>query len=544
MATLLLHFPGRRYHATPWGHHVNEGLIEWPPSPWRLLRALLSTGYVKRHWPSDGPPPLSRRLIEKLASKAPSYQLPDGVGTHSRHYMPLARFKNGREDTTMVFDTWAQLDDGAIAVHWDVELDADERHELASLARELGYLGRSESWIDAELVDDESQSGFNVLRCEDARQIRPGWEQVAVLAPLSAEAYADWRREALSEVIAATGIELGKKKHSDAEKKKLLAAEAPFPVDLVACLQAETGWLRKLGWSQPPGSQKLLYWRPSSSLQAGTAKPVRSQQRQAAPVEAMLLAIGTASGNLNALPSLVRALPQGELLHQALVSHATRDGGHSVVLSGCDAARQPLNAPHQHAHLLHLDLDGDKHLDHVLIWAPMGLDAAAQAAIRATRRTYVKGGTAPLQLALAGSGSLTELSKLPAPYGDRLRALQGPARRWRSLTPFVPPRFLKRNGRNTLRGQIDAELASRGLPAITNLTILDPHQHDAARQARHFILTRQHGPAPPQRCSFMFDIEFASPIAGPLLLGYGSHYGLGVFGAVGEMACPPSQIGF
>lgn len=26
-------FPARRYHATPWGNHVNEGLIEWPPSP-------------------------------------------------------------------------------------------------------------------------------------------------------------------------------------------------------------------------------------------------------------------------------------------------------------------------------------------------------------------------------------------------------------------------------------------------------------------------------------------------------------------------------
>ena len=58
MPTLLLRFPGRRYHATPWGHHVNEGLIEWPPSPWRLLRALLATGYAKCHWPADGPPPI------------------------------------------------------------------------------------------------------------------------------------------------------------------------------------------------------------------------------------------------------------------------------------------------------------------------------------------------------------------------------------------------------------------------------------------------------------------------------------------------------
>ena len=96
MPTLILQFPAGRYHATPWGHHVNEGLIEWPPSPWRLLRGLLATGYATLHWPADGPPPEGRSLIEKLSSELPVYSLPKAVGSHSRHYMPMARFKNGR----------------------------------------------------------------------------------------------------------------------------------------------------------------------------------------------------------------------------------------------------------------------------------------------------------------------------------------------------------------------------------------------------------------------------------------------------------------
>ncbi|HXF72700.1 MAG TPA: type I-U CRISPR-associated protein Cas5/Cas6, partial [Actinomycetota bacterium] len=29
-----------RFHATPWGRHVNEAALEWPPSPWRLVRAV------------------------------------------------------------------------------------------------------------------------------------------------------------------------------------------------------------------------------------------------------------------------------------------------------------------------------------------------------------------------------------------------------------------------------------------------------------------------------------------------------------------------
>lgn len=528
MATLLLRFPGRRYHATPWGHHVNEGQIEWPPSPWRLLRALLATGYVKRHWPAEGPPLVARTLIEKLAAQLPAYRLPAAVGTHSRHYMPLARFKNGREDTTLVFDTWAQIDDGELAVRWDVELSAEERDELAALARELGYLGRSESWIEATLVDDETSLPCDVV-AGDARQGQSlEWEQVALLAPLSIDQYAAWLHEALQQAQAATGVDLHKAKHSAVEKKKLAAAASPFPPDLIACLQAETGWLRKLGWSQPPGSRKVFYWRRRDSLQSGAPRP-RSQPLHAAPVEAMLLAIGNATGNDHALPRIERTLPQGELLHQALVANSVRLSGHSLVLSGCDAEHKPLARPHQHAHLLHLDLDQDGHLDHALIWAPMRLDANAQAAIRATRRGYTKGGAGPLRLALAGSGTLSDLMTLPPPWGPQLAKLFNASTHWRSLTPFVPPRFLKARGRNALLGQINAELASRGLPQAEALELLDPHTCDDARRARHFKRSRARGPTPPQDCGFLLELIFAKPVRGPLVLGYGCHFGLGLF---------------
>ncbi len=33
--SIAIQFSAGRFHATPWGHHVNEGLPEWPPSPWR-----------------------------------------------------------------------------------------------------------------------------------------------------------------------------------------------------------------------------------------------------------------------------------------------------------------------------------------------------------------------------------------------------------------------------------------------------------------------------------------------------------------------------
>jgi hypothetical protein len=44
------------------------------------------------------------------------------------------------------------------------------------------------------------------------------------------------------------------------------------------------------------------------------------------------------------------------------------------------------------------------HDDHLIIHAPMGLGEAAQRAIPALRRTWMKGGVGELQLAVTGAG--------------------------------------------------------------------------------------------------------------------------------------------
>jgi len=247
----------------------------------------------------------------------------------------------------------------------------------------------------------------------------------------------------------------------------------------------------------------------------------------------MLLSLTTPSGNDHALPSLDRTLPQAELLHRSLVSLSAKDGiMPSKVLTGCDEDGKPLTEPHRHAHLLPLDLDGDGHLDHILIWAPMGLDGDAQSSVRAVRKTYTKGGVGILRLALAGSGSLNDMRRLSGPYGDGLRKIisgEDGAVEWQSLTPFVPPRYLKKNGRNTLEGQIKAELAARGLPTPAEVAILDPRDNPSLLRQRHFIRSRRFGPAAPIDCGFSVQLRFAKPVLGPICLGYGSHFGLGMF---------------
>jgi CRISPR-associated protein Csb2 len=47
---------------------------------------------------------------------------------------------------------------------------------------------------------------------------------------------------------------------------------------------------------------------------------------------------------------------------------------------------------------------------------------------------------------------------------------------------------------------------------------------------RHFIRRRQHGGTPPPGdVGYALRLHFAEPIVGPLILGYASHFGLGIF---------------
>ena len=66
MTVLQLSFPAGRFHATPWGRHVNEGAVEWPPSPWRIVRALIATWHWKAK--ADVPEAVMRSLVTALAA--------------------------------------------------------------------------------------------------------------------------------------------------------------------------------------------------------------------------------------------------------------------------------------------------------------------------------------------------------------------------------------------------------------------------------------------------------------------------------------------
>jgi CRISPR-associated protein Csb2 len=534
MPTMVLRFPGGHYHATPAGHHVNEGVVEWPPSPWRLVRALLACGFTTQHW--DEVPPEGRRLVEALSSTLPEYRLPPAALGHSRHYMPTTRMKNGREDTTLVLDSFADVADGALWVRWLTDVDAEAQQLFDVLVAHLGYVGRSESWVLGESVSDQLPlpSTGRAFPHSDLVQPERSVDQLVLSAPDVFTDYATWMKGDIEAAISQLDLPVGKKP-TQAQRKKIDAIKSAYPTDLVACLQCDTAWWKARKWNRAPGIRSVLYWRQGNALEVG--QPPSPRVSSAKPVKMMLLALTTPSGSKSALPTVGRSLPQAELIHRQLIRKVRLDDESCPEISGRDENGEPLKG-HTHSHILPVDLDGDGRLDHVIVFAPRGLGALAQRAARSLRKTYTKGGVGEIQVAVAGAGELRDLRAIGAGMSGAVDALLGPTSAtgaWVSMTPFVPPRHLKKAGRSSVVGQVEAELTSRGYPPAI-VDVLDWTGDTLA--LRHFVRRRRSGPQPPVDIGFAVRLRFEGPVNGPICLGYGSHFGLGLFRFVEDSAQP------
>lgn len=551
MLRLAIRFPAGHYHATPWGRDGNEGDVEWPPSPWRIYRALLATGFTKLGWMEV--PPDARTLLEKLTTVTPTLYLPPASLGHTRHYVPLGVGTSTK--TTKIIDAFAAVarDEGAVlGLAWAVDLTTAELALVDALVATLSYLGRAESWATAERVSAFPPQLFECSASESAPG--PGYERIALLAPLDAAAYARFRTDAAARAPAADGSKESPKK----KEARLAKFAAEYPTDVIAVLCTRIADFERSGWSQPPGTRWIAYWRDARALGMAPVHarpPVRAEGPL--PTTA-LLALASDTMHAEVLPPLTESLFRAERIHAALVRLSDPDGGSpSRCFTGTDDARNALTG-HKHAMVSPLAIDRRDRIDHILIHAPMGFDAHARAALGMLRRMWRKNKNEPeMFVTLVGLGAVTDLATL-VPH---LRA----SRVWTSVTPFVPPRFLKTRGSSSLEGQVQAELSSRGLPEPARVEVeleagdyvdveafwglwekrrpqavvlgsglrSDGGDRDSgARLAprwRHFRIERTgDAKGPPIAAAFGLRLTFAEPVTGPLALGYAGHFGLGL----------------
>lgn len=447
---IVLRFPWGRYHGTPWGRHVNEGAIDWPPSPWRLLRALYATWQFRA-------PELDAAVVEALLGKLaepPSYSLPPFTAAATRHYMPGKDHREGVSvDRSLAIDAFAVVaPDAEVRMRWGVQLTPAERVALGTLLRQLTYLGRAESLCDAHLPEITSE--------ESTFTVRP---------------LADGSGDAATEILVPTA-----------------------PLDLAA-LTISTTHVRAIDRRRlPAGAQSVRYSRPELAV-------VRPTRRATQPETVRAVRWSLAG---RALPSRHAAVALCTRLRQRAMGAAGKgDRPVPPILHGKyePASDGPPKNEHGHAHWLAFGDPLGRRLSTVVAWAPNGFDAEVLADLARVDTVYSTGipDFSDQRLGLEGWGDVAQVAP----------ELVGPSRVWRSFTPFAPNLHRKKEPSEEayLLGALGRELAWR-VPTRPADVQIEPGPWRAYRTYRPDKELLQHS-RPAWGLRVVFDEEVSGPMA-------------------------------
>ncbi len=517
MTILEFRFPAGRYHATPWYHHVNEGFVEWPPAPWRLLRALVAMWHYRV---PSAPRSDLLALLERL-SRPPSYVLPSTSWGHARHYMPVS---GKQDDRTLVFDSFLSIDpNDPLYVVWpELELTPDEEDLLDRLVSSLPYLGRAESWVRARLVRESLALEPNAVPA-GAASAPPGGRLQRLLVAKSAAAYRAWR-----DLRERSRQNPGKKKRKGKKDKM------PFvlPEDLLGCLELSTADLRNAGWSLPPGaewrdyvvSEKELRWSRDRSI-AEVAPQVGER-----PTVAIFGLAGDTEG-ADVRPLVIHGLGLAETFRKTLMAYSKDESDRpSPIFSGKDEEGRPLEG-HRHAFILPSDEDGDGRIDCVVVYCREGFGDRETKALAAVRKLWQSKGLPDLFPLLIGLGAAQDYASDGLVWRPGRSRLLAEATEWTSATPYIPTRHPKKNGKDSPEEQVVRDLRLMGFPeprSVERVRFLDRGRSRRVRWLE-FATQREGGGSRGSRFGFGFRIRFAEPVRGPIALGYGAHFGLGLF---------------
>jgi CRISPR-associated protein Csb2 len=516
MIGISIQFLSGRYHSTPWDRHCNEGVPEPFPSPWRILRALVAASHKV---PESVDHSVVNQLLEKMASELPCYTLPFTTESHTRHFMPL--WKEAEFKTSQVIDAFqvygsALSEDARVNVVWrKLDLSEGEINLLEQLCSFVGYMGRSESWVDITLLkprlsesfpnlDQESSSISDYSSDSEASKahrraiptnsaIPPGITPIKTLAPLS-----------LTELVQF---------QTDMAALKLpKVVKQTVPSTMLEALELDVGQMKKQGWSGIPGTKwcEYIIQEPQQPKQFATSKQDGNTR--------LTYARFAIAGSV--LPLFKDAVSVGDRFHQAL--NKLSDG--EWVFSGRDENGEPLKGKPLHARYLS-EWDSRGRINYLNVVAEGRFNDKAKAALAQLRRLWGEEGH-DLSVALVALGDAKA-------FIDRYYHLLGQSSVWRSVTPLILPRFPKTKIDPDTGLQKDG-LEYQVIKMLKDLQFDRPLTIDLTEGKwmgwkihRH---KQSHRRVP--NVAYGLELKFKTPQAGVMCLGYNSHYGLGLFSPV------------
>jgi CRISPR-associated protein Csb2 len=253
---------------------------------------------------------------------------------------------------------------------------------------------------------------------------------------------------------------------------------------------------------------------------SGEGVPTQERSQPVRLVQAIRLAVVTKAP--------LRAT-RGVLLADEFHRRVTRrlDGGRPEFLGHSGATTN-----HQHAHWVPIPrgFSRGEPIDALLVWVPGGLTNEEVAAVIGVQKVSGHRGDADNGYDLKGLPEVMLLLEAAGSVEQVAPELCGPARSWRSLTPYLPVRHRKRETMaDYLTADVSRELSYRGLPSATTVEAVSPQDGPTDRWAIEFRRYRVLERLKDSRRGLGLRLRFATSVAGPLLLGQLSHFGFGIF---------------
>ncbi|MGH3943228.1 MAG: type I-G CRISPR-associated protein Csb2 [Pseudonocardiaceae bacterium] len=464
--TLVLRFPWGRYHATPWGRHVNEGAVELPPSPWRLLRALYAV------WRTRAPELAQDTVHELLARLAepPTFHIPRHGLSHTRHYYPDTVHRSGAASVDRTLDAFAVFErDAALAAVWPFDLPEPQRAALERLAGSIPYFGRADSLCSGSVPTEWE----------------PGPHETWVPADVA---------ESIADRAPVTSV---------------LAPDLPLQLD---DLRARPVEVRRENLLFPAGTHLLAYQRTHQPLR------IRSRRQVRATVTAVRFSVLQAG-----LPPQTDALIYTDLLRQGALSKLCRlpEERARTQLGGRNADDHAMEG-HGHAH--YLPLITDRRLTGLVVWVPGTLPEDELKALTSIDQLYTKINPAwRLTLRVAGIGTPAQVApELTTQRPARIWRSATP------FTPSRYPRR-NADRPDFLHDEVARELKNHSLPPLSAVALLAEDWRPWRRYRPSARMRRDTQQGRANHPSAFLRIELAEPVTGPLALGHLSHFGLGLF---------------
>lgn len=219
-------------------------------------------------------------------------------------------------------------------------------------------------------------------------------------------------------------------------------------------------------------------------------------------------------------PPITSALPFAEAVRATVMQVARAHGVKNLP----DAFHHSASDAHTHAYWLPEDDDDDGLIDHVLVYADIGIAAEVIAALASVKSVGLSHQSYRLSPNWMGR-------ELPS-------RMIGPSLRWSGITPYVTPLWrLTKTGKEranfTPEAQIGGEFKTLGLPSAIMTWAPVRWTERGVLSAAQFEGKRQNGRKPNSDAIAAFlDVEFTEPVQGPMAFGYGGHFGLGMMRAM------------